>query len=114
MPSESDVRNEHAIVTMIYIDTLDVFAQFAPVVPVLLEWFWSAICKRSSSMVAGRTAIDNQLRSPCLDLSRQVKSSPRIDRVQQLLPHRLHIPVPRQLEQIDTSARARQPLLILA
>lgn len=49
MPSESDVRNGHVIVNKdLY--TLDVFAQFASVVPVLLEWFWSAICKRSSSM----------------------------------------------------------------
>lgn len=44
---------------------------------------------------------------------RQIKPSPRIHRIEQLLPQHTLTPIPRQLQQIDTSTRTRQPRLIL-
>lgn len=44
----------------------------------------------------------------------QIKARPRINRDQQLLPQLPLLPIPRQLQQIDTRTRTRQPRLIIA
>lgn len=44
----------------------------------------------------------------------QIKPSARIDCIQQFLPQRLLTRVPRQLQEIDTRARSREPVFVIS